>query len=123
MYRRLGACDAGEIADREVFWQEKLDALAKAAGVEFAGEREMREAQSGYEMWAMAASNELYEVRLDMAFPPASALADDGAEKSGTEAEGEPPAPRRPPVEWRELCVEKTLPGFEIPPRPQPPKF
>ena len=85
--------------------------------------REMREAPSGYEMWAMVASNELYDVRLDMAFPPASALADDGAEKAEAESEGEPPAPRRPPVEWRELCVEKTLPGFEIPPRPQPPKF
>jgi GH25 family lysozyme M1 (1,4-beta-N-acetylmuramidase) len=35
VHRRLGACDAGEISDREVFWQEKLDALAKAAGVEF----------------------------------------------------------------------------------------
>ena len=123
VHRRLGACDSGEIADREAFWQEKLDALAKAAGVEFAGEREMHEAQSGYTMWSIVSSNELYDVRLDMAFPPASALADDGAEKSGTEAEGEPPAPRRPPVEWRELCVEKTLPGFEIPPRPQPPKF
>ena len=34
--------------------------------------------------------------------------------------EEEAPTPK-PQAEWRELCIEKILPGFEVPPRPQPP--
>jgi hypothetical protein len=70
------------------------------------------------------ATNDIYDVRLDMAFPPpVVASEDEKAEEEkpeGENAEGEP-APK-PPVEWRELCIEKLLPGFAIPPRPQPPK-
>ena len=56
-----------------------------------------------------------------MAFPPAEEKKDAEAEgeKSGEESAEEAPKPQ---VEWRELCHEKTLPGFEVPPRPQPPR-
>ena len=123
VYRRLGASESGAIVDREAFWQERLGVLAKAAGVEFTGEREMHEAPSGYTMWTAVSSNELYEVRLDVAFPPPSEETADAGNAAEGDAERESPSACRPSAEWRELCVEKTLPGFEIPPRPQPPKF
>jgi hypothetical protein len=121
VYRRFGACAPDEVKDREEFWKEKLDALAKATGVVFEGEVEKQDAPSGYTIWAIAASSDIYDVRLDMAFPPAEEKKDAEAdgEKSGEESAEEAPKPQ---VEWRELCHEKTLPGFEVPPRPQPPR-
>ena len=121
VYRRFGACAPDEVKDREEFWKEKLDALAKATGVVFEGEVEKQDAPSGYTIWAIAASSGIYDVRLDMAFPPAEEKKDAEAdgEKSGEESAEEAPKPQ---VEWRELCHEKTLPGFEVPPRPQPPR-
>jgi hypothetical protein len=121
VYRRFGACAPDEVKDREEFWKEKLDALAKATGVVFEGEVEKQDAPSGYSIWAIAASSDIYDVRLDMAFPPAEEKKDAEAdgEKSGEESAEEAPKPQ---VEWRELCHEKTLPGFEVPPRPQPPR-
>ena len=65
----------------------------------------------------------MLQVLLGKAFPPVPAVAEgekpEEAKPEGENAEGEP-APK-PPVEWRELCIEKLQAGFAIPPRPQPP--
>ena len=68
------------------------------------------------------AANDIYDVRLDMAFPPVAAAEGEKTEAEKPEGENaeEEPAPK-PPVEWRELCIEKLQAGFAIPPRPQPP--
>jgi hypothetical protein len=60
------------------------------------------------------ASSEIYDVRLDIAFPPAVVAPE------GESAEEEPA--QKPPVEWRELCIEKLQSGLAIPPRPQLPQ-
>ena len=120
-YRRFGACAPDEVKDREEFWKAKLEALAKATGTVFEGEVEKQDAPSGYSIWAITASSDIYDVRLDMAFPPAEEKKDGEAE-GGKSAEDSAEEAPKPQVEWRELCFEKTLPGFAIPPRPQPPR-
>ncbi len=117
VHQNFGSLSAEEAGEREAFWKTKLDALALAAGVKFDQEREVQSAPSGHIVWGIAASSDIYDVRLDMAFPPPPP----SAEAKG-EAEGEEPMEYPQVVEWRELVIEKVLPGFEIPPRPQPPK-
>ena len=113
-YVRVGTCDAASVKDKVDFWKEKAAALAVATGVSFEGEPTVEEDPSGYVVIGALATNEIYDVRLDMAFPPAAAASE------GENAEEEPSP--KPPVEWRELCVEKMQPGLAIPPRPQPPR-
>ena len=116
-YIRVGTCDAASVANKVEFWKEKAAALAAATGVVFEGEPTSEADPSGYVVMGALATNVIYDVRLDMAFPPMAA-APEGEKPENAEGE---PAPK-PPVEWRELCFEKMLPGFAIPPRPQPPK-
>ena len=113
-YVRVGTCDAASVKDKVDFWKEKAAALAVATGVSFEGEPTVEEDPSGYVVMGALATNEIYDVRLDMAFPPTAAVSE------GENAEEEPSP--KPPVEWRELCFEKMQPGFAIPPRPQPPR-
>ena len=115
-YIRVGTCDAASVANKVEFWKEKAAALAAATGVVFEGEPTSEADPSGYVVMGALATNVIYDVRLDMAFPPMAA-APEGEKPENAEGE---PAPK-PPVEWRELCFEKMLPGFAIPPRPQPP--
>ena len=115
-YIRVGTCDAASVANKVEFWKEKAAALAAATGVVFEGEPTSEADPSGYVVMGALATNVIYDVRLDMAFPP-TAAASEGEKPENAEGE---PAPK-PPVEWRELCFEKMLPGFAIPPRPQPP--
>ena len=124
-YVRIGTCDAASVTNRLEFWKEKAEALAAATGVVFEGEPTSEEDPSGYVALGLVASSELYDVRLDIAFPrPADAKEEaerPAEEKPESENAEEEPAPK-PSVEWRELCFEKMQPGFAIPPRPQPPK-
>ena len=113
--QRFGSRPSSEVTSREELWNERLAALSKATGVVFEGGPTVQDDPSGYTVWFASASSDIYEARLDMAFPPEKKEAEEpNAEES------EAPAPM-PQAEWRELCVEKTLPGFEVPPRPQPP--
>ncbi len=109
--QRVGMCQAAEVKDRVQFWKQKLDELARCTGVAFADDKSAQDVPSGHVVWGIAASNDIYEVRLDMAFAPAL---DAAAEAPGEETPS-------PIVEWRELCIEKTLPRFAIPSRPKPP--
>ncbi len=113
-YTRGGAYPPEEQTPHRDLWDARLKELVAVTGVSFPAEPEVQNIPSGYVVWASVASNELYEVRLDMAFPPPAP-----AEKAD-DADAPPPeaAPR---IEWREMCLERILPGVEIPPRPQPP--
>ena len=102
--------------DRKAVWEERQKEIAKATGVVFEGEPVVQEIPSGYVVWGASATNDIYDVRVDIAFPPPQL-----AEPPKELAEGET-SPGPPPGEWRALCFEKALPGFEVPPRPQPPK-
>jgi hypothetical protein len=115
-YQRLGAKPASEVTNREVFWKERVAAISKATGVAFNGEPTKQDDPSGFAIWYVVASSDIYDARLDVAFPPVKV-----EEPAQNPQEGEEPAPK-PQVQWRELCFEKVLPGFEVPPRPQPPK-
>ncbi len=121
VYQRIGSIPVEEVKDREAFWQEKLAALAKSAGVTFEGEVAKEQVPSGHEVRGLAASSDIYDVRLDMAFPPPPADKSDG-EAAAETPEGEQMEPPPQIIEWRELCIEKMLPSFAVPPRPQPPK-
>ena len=121
-YIRVGTCDAATVTNRVDFWKEKAAVLAAATGVAFEGEPSSEEDPSGYVVLSGLASNDIYDVRLDMAFPPAAAAEGEKTEEEKTEGKNaeDEPAPKSP-VEWRELCIEKLQSGFAIPPRPQPP--
>ena len=118
-YIRVGTCDAASVTNKIEFWKEKSAALAVATGVAFESEPVSEEVPSGYVVMGAAASSEIYDVRLDIAFPPA-VVATEGEKPEGENAEEE--QAQKPPVEWRELCFEKLQPGLAIPPRPQPPQ-
>ena len=118
-YIRVGTCDAASVTNKIEFWKEKSAALAVATGVAFESEPVSEEVPSGYVVMGAAASSEIYDVRLDIAFPPA-VVATEGEKPEGENAEEE--QAQTPPVEWRELCFEKLQPGLAIPPRPQPPQ-
>ena len=124
-YVRIGTCDAASVTNRLEFWKEKAEALAAATGVVFEGEPTSEEDPSGYVALGLVASSELYDVRLDIAFPRPADAKEEAEKPAEEKPEGEnaeeEPAPK-PSVEWRELCFEKMQPGFAIPPRPQPPK-
>ena len=113
-YTRFGTCDVASVTNNLEFWKEKAAALAAATGVAFEDEPTSQVDPSGHVIMSAAATNDIYDVRFDMAFPPAVVAPE------GENAEGEPE--QKPPVEWRELCIEKMQPGFAIPPRPQPPQ-
>ena len=116
-YQRLGAKPAAEVAGREEFWKERVAALSKATGVAFGAEPTKQDDPSGFAVWYAVASSDIYDARLDVAFPPEKKADEPGRKPE----EGEEPAPE-PQAQWRELCFEKVLPGFEPPPRPEPPK-
>ena len=123
-YVLSGACDASSVTNKLEFWKAKADALAAATGVAFEGEPTTEDDPSGYTIMGASASNDIYDVRLDIAFPPPAQVGEeDGkpAEKAEGENAEEEQAPK-PMVEWRELCFEKMQPGLAIPPRPQPPQ-
>lgn len=113
----FGSCDAASVTNRMEFWKARADALAAATGVVFEGEPAVEEVSPGFALWNISAASDLYEVRLDMAFQSAEEKSEEEAKPDG---EQEPAA--SPIVEWREICTEKMQPGFEIPPRPQPPE-
>ena len=123
-YVLTGACDASSVTNKLEFWKAKAGALAAATGVAFDGEPTTEDDPSGYTIMGTSASNDIYDVRLDIAFPPPAQVGEeDGkpAEKAEGENAEEEQAPK-PMVEWRELCFEKMQPGLAIPPRPQPPQ-
>ena len=123
-YIRVGTCDAAAVTNKVEFWKEKSAALAAATGVAFDGEPTTEDVPSGYTIMGATASNDIYDVRLDIAFPPPAEVGEE-SDKSAEKAEGEnaeEEQAQKPPVEWRELCFEKMQPGLAIPPRPQPPQ-
>ncbi|MBP5285439.1 MAG: hypothetical protein ILO34_04945 [Kiritimatiellae bacterium] len=95
VYVRGGYFDMSNAVE-EAVWREKLEGLEKATGTEFSGEISKRDHDGKYSVWGAGWSSDIYEVRLDMAFP----------------ADGEK-------GEWRELCFEIVQDGFSIPPRPK----
>lgn len=109
-YMRTGICVAGNVADRQSFWNERAAALAAATGVALEGDPSTEQIPSGYIVMGGSATNDIYDVRLDVAFPPPAPAA-------GETAEGEP----APAVEWREICIEKMQSGIVVPPRPEAP--
>ena len=122
-YIRVGTCDAATVTNRVDFWKEKAAVLAAATGVAFDGEPTSEEDPSGYVVLSGLAANDIYDVRLDMAFPPVAATEGEKSEEEKPEGENaEDESAPKPPVEWRELCIEKLQAGFAIPPRPQPPQ-
>ena len=122
-YIRVGTCDAATVTNRVDFWKEKAAVLAAATGVAFEGEPSSEEDPSGYVVLSGLASNDIYDVRLDMAFPPVAAAEGEKTEEEKTEGKNaEDESAPKSPVEWRELCIEKLQSGFAIPPRPQPPQ-
>ena len=123
-YIRVGTCDAAAVTNKVEFWKEKSAALAAATGVAFDGEPTTEDVPSGYTIMGATASNDIYDVRLDIAFPPPAEVGEE-SDKSAEKAEGEnaeEEQAQKPPVEWRELCFEKLQPGLAIPQRPQPPQ-
>ncbi len=131
-YFRSGACEASFVTNRLEFWKEKADLLAAATGVVFESEPTTEEipceaageASCGYVVMYASAESDIYEVRLNVAFP-LPAETEKATEQTEGKAEeddaGKEPAPK-PMVEWREICIEKMQPGLEIPPRPRPPR-
>ena len=127
--------DAASATNRVDFWKERVAALTAATGVKFEAEPVVEEIPSGYVGMSAQASNDIYDVRLTIAFPPSAEaeeaqpepekaeaeVAQRESEKPEGEAAENEPAPK-PPVEWQEVCIEKMMPGFAIPPRPQPPQ-
>ena len=95
VYVRGGYFDMSNVVE-EVVWNEKREGLEKATGTKFEGEIVKRDFEDKYSVWGAGWTNDIYEVRLDMAFP----------------AKGEK-------GEWRELCFEVVQEGFAIPPRPR----
>ena len=122
-YVRGGSFEVNEGFDLEAFWKEKLAQLESAAGVRFSAEISEEKTPDGFNVRGIGASNEIYEVRIDLACPAAVSGKDEAAEEKPA-AEGEearePAAP--PSGEWRELIIEKMLDGRKIPDRPAPPQ-
>jgi len=112
-----GVFAADATSDRAAIWGERVKAVEEATGVKISDEPAVQELPSGYVVWGAGASDEIYEVRIDVAFPPPAAAGEEAAEGEG--------APETEPAsgEWRALCFERLQPGFALPPRPQPPKF
>lgn len=98
VYMRSGDDDAAG-KDIASAWNEKRAALETATGVKFPDAFEEQESDSGFVIRSASATNGMYEIRLDLAFPK------------------EPQAESK--WEWRELCFEQLQPGTVIPPRPQ----
>lgn len=101
VYVRVGAFPMSNAVDK-VVWEEKAKELAEASGAKL-GEPAAQEYER-FVVWHAEGTNELFAVRLDMAFPRPTTNALENASAHG---------------EWRQLCFENVLPGFEPPPPPQ----
>lgn len=122
-YIRGGALEVKADFDLEAFWKEKLALLESATGVKFPSEISEEKTPDGFNVRGVGASNEIYEVRLDLAYPsPESAKDEVAGEKPAAEGD-EAQEPAAPPAgEWREFIVEKLIDGRKIPDRPAPPQ-
>lgn len=101
VYVRAGSFPMSN-AVAKVVWNEKSDELAKATGA-VVGDHALQE-YGPYDIWYASGTNELFTVRLDIAFLRPSTNDADNVNARG---------------EWRQLCFENILPGFEPPPPPQ----
>ena len=96
-------------------WAGKVAEVEKLSGAKFAGEKTVQEMDDGVVVFA-AWKGGLYDVRLDMAFPTRQPKMPEEPLPEGAEP------PQKAPGQFRVICIESMQPGFEIPPRPQPPK-
>lgn len=103
VYVRMGSFPMSNVVAKTI-WSEKANELAKASGVGLGEEVASQQAYGMYDIWCSIGSNDLFVVRLDMAFPKPSTNEVENANAMG---------------EWRQLCFENILPGFEPPPPPQ----
>ena len=103
VYVRAGAFPMSNVV-AEVVWKEKSGELTKASGVNLEVVPVQQEDYGMYDIWFVWSSNDLFVVRLDMAFPKPSTNEVERANAHG---------------EWRQLCFENILPGFEPPPPPR----
>lgn len=118
LLQRFGAFEfpdpgAGLTNAMDRVWAERTAEVERTTGVRL-GDRTCDEVPGAVVAFAQG-GNDLYEVRLDVAFPiPAAAGEQPPAE------EGADPGERR--GQYRVIVVESMQPGFAIPARPQPPK-
>lgn len=103
VYVRMGSFPMSNVVAKTI-WNEKAAELAKASGVSLGEEAASQQAYGMYDVWFSMASNDLFVVRLDMAFPKPSTNEVENANAIG---------------EWRQLCFENVLPGNEPPPPPR----
>lgn len=103
VYVRAGAFPMSNVV-AEVVWNEKSGELTKASGVNLEVVPVQQEDYGMYDIWSVWSSNDLFVVRLDMAFPKPSTNEVERANAHG---------------EWRQLCFENILPGNEPPPPPR----
>ena len=103
VYVRMGSFPMSNVVAKTI-WNEKAAELAKASGVSLGEEAASQQAYGMYDVWFAMASNDLFVVRLDMAFPKSSTNEVENANAIG---------------EWRQLCFENVLPGNEPPPPPR----
>ena len=111
-----GVVEGDAAADRMAVWGARAAAVEAATGVVLTREPAVEEVPSGYAILGASAENELYDVRLDMAF------LDQAAPSSDEEPKADEGDSERPAGEWRVVCRERLLPGFVPPVRPQPPQ-
>lgn len=103
VYVRAGAFPMSNVV-AEVVWNEKSGELTKASGVNLEVVPVQQEDYGMYDIWSVWSSNDLFVVRLDMAFPKPSTNEVERANAHG---------------EWRQLCFENIQSGFEPPPPPK----
>lgn len=103
VYVRMGSFPMSNVVAKTV-WNEKRVELSTASGVSLGEEVMTQQAYGMYDIWCSIGSNDLFVVRLDMALPKPSTNEVENANAIG---------------EWRQLCFENILSGFEPPPPPQ----
>lgn len=103
VYVRMGSFPMSNVVAKTI-WNEKADELAKASGVGLGEAVASQQTYGMYDIWCSSGSNDLFVVRLDMAFPKPSTNEVENVSAMG---------------EWRQLCFENLIPGFEPPPPPQ----
>lgn len=101
VYVRVGSFPMSNVV-QQAAWDEKAKALETATTAKLAAVT--RQDYGEYNVWFAMGTNELFTIRLDMAFPKPSTNAVEGAGAPG---------------EFRQLCFENILPGNEPPPQPQ----
>lgn len=88
-------------------WSERRAFVEEVSGVKLSEEAEMGRFPGGHALWCASGTNEMYDVRLDIAYPV-----------RGMElAEGETLPTNG---EYRVLLFERLQPGIELPTRPEP---